>query len=80
MSFWLFWLLLAAMAVLLCVSNVLMVCASVSVGQLFRTHRIPAAIGAYVVFYMVQQVLSEMDAVDTGSVCVKYPWLAYMVL
>ncbi len=22
----------------------------------------------------------KMDTVDTGSVCVKYPWLAYMVL
>ncbi len=66
MSFWLFWLLLAAMAVLLCVSNVLMVCASVSVGQLFRTHRIPAAIGAYVVFYMVQQVLSVIVIMVLG--------------
>lgn len=66
MSFWLFWLLLAAMAVLLCVSNVLMVCASVSVGQLFRTHRIPAAIGAYVVFYMVQQVLSVIVLMVLG--------------
>ena len=39
-------------------SMTLMVFASLSVGQLFHQNKIPASIGAYVVFYMIQQIIS----------------------
>lgn len=58
MRIWQFWLFVAAMAVIICASNVLMVCASLSIGQLFQQYRIPAAIVAYVILYLIQQVVS----------------------
>ncbi len=41
-----------------CFTSVLMIFASLSVGQLFRQYRIPAAIGACIVFYFIQQIAS----------------------
>lgn len=41
-----------------CLTGVLMIFASLSVGQLFRQYRIPAAIGAFIVFYFIQQIVS----------------------
>ena len=39
-------------------SMTLMVFASLSVGQLFHQNKIPASIGAYIIFYMIQQIIS----------------------
>ncbi len=55
---WQFFLAAAAMLIVFCFSCVLMVYASLAVGQLFRQYRIPAAIGAYIVFYIIQQIVS----------------------
>lgn len=41
-----------------CFSMVLMIFASLSVGQLFGQHRILAAVVTYIVFYIIQQIIS----------------------
>lgn len=66
MYLWQFYLSLAAMVSAVCLSSALMICASLSVGQLFRQHRIVAAVGAYIVFYLLQQVISVVMLVFLG--------------
>lgn len=41
---------------LTCISSVLMVCASLSIGQLFSQHRILGSVAAFIAIYMVQQI------------------------
>lgn len=59
-------LVLAVLFLTVCASIVLMVCASLAIGQLFNQFRIPAAIGAYVVFYIIQQVISLLSLGGIG--------------
>lgn len=49
---------MAGLIVVFFFSSVLMVCASFSVGQLFRQNRLAASIAAYIVFYIAQQIIS----------------------
>ena len=59
-------LIIAVLIITVCASLVLMVCASLAIGQLFNQFRIPAAIGAYVVFYIIQQVISLLSLGSLG--------------
>ena len=59
-------LVIAVLIITVCASLVLMVCASLAIGQLFNQFRIPAAIGAYVVFYIIQQVISLLSLGSLG--------------
>lgn len=54
------------MIVVMCLYYLLMVFASLSIGQLFNQNRIPAAIGAGVVFYMAQQIISLVSLLILG--------------
>ena len=45
-------------AILSCFSMILMIFASLSIGQLFGQHRILAAVVTYIVFYIIQQIIS----------------------
>lgn len=46
--------------ILSCFSVVLMVCASLSIGQLFSQHRILGSVAAFVAIYMVQQMVGTV--------------------
>ena len=59
-------LVIAALFIVVCASMVLAVCASLAIGQLFNQFRIPAAIGAYVIFYIIQQVISLLSLGGIG--------------
>ncbi|MCI8634564.1 MAG: hypothetical protein HFJ05_03040 [Eubacterium sp.] len=59
-------LIIAVLIITVCASLVLMVCASLAIGQLFNQFRISAAIGAYVVFYIIQQVISLLSLGSLG--------------
>ncbi|MCI8490918.1 MAG: hypothetical protein HFJ04_11910 [Lachnospiraceae bacterium] len=55
-----FFAILGAMLLLSCVQIILMLFSSLSIGQLFGQHRILASIGAFVVFYVLQQLAGVM--------------------
>ena len=44
-----------------CLDFILMVCASLAVGQLFQKYRILASIGAGVVFYVIKQIIGVIS-------------------
>lgn len=50
--------LIAAVFISFCFDMSMMVFASLSIGQLFHQHRIPAAVGAGVICYILQQIIS----------------------
>ncbi len=56
----------ALMLIGFCFELTMMVYASLSVGQLFHNYRIPAAIGAGVVFYVIQQIVSALSLFAVG--------------
>lgn len=58
--------LMLGMTALVLLANLLMVFACLSIGQTFHQNRIPGAIGAGVVFYMIQQAVSLISLVVCG--------------
>lgn len=48
---------IGAVLILSCFSSVLMMCASLSIGQLCSQHRILGSIGAFIAIYMIQQFI-----------------------
>ena len=52
--------------VLSCLSGLLMIYASISIGQLFNKYKILAAIVTYVIFYIIMQIVSTIIVVKTS--------------
>lgn len=61
-----FLVLLIATLILACFSGILMIFASLSIGQLFSLHRIIAAIITYIVFYVIEQIIGTIELMILG--------------
>lgn len=55
-----------ASCIISCFSSVLMIFASLAIGQLFQQHRIIAAIVTYIIFYVLQQIIGTVTMVILG--------------
>ena len=61
-----FWFYVISILILTCFSTILMIFASLSIGQMFSQHRILGSIGAFIAIYIVQQIVGTITMFILG--------------
>lgn len=74
---YLFALLAGIITILVLAANYLMIFTAVSIGQLFRSHRTAASVGAYFMLYIINQILSVITVSIFSSVN-KTLWIRFL--
>lgn len=57
---------MAVLCVISCVASILMLFASLAIGQLFSQHRVLASVVAYIVIYIIQQIVGTITVLIVG--------------